>query len=549
MNAGAAVIFALVLGPLLYLLVASFAQPAHSLDDYFFGERKVRPSDFVDTTFMYGVQIAALVLFVTWSYTYGAWALLVPLFWAIGYLLFSLALFLPRVRASFFSSSFGTLHAFLGNVHDSKALAVVAALVTLTALAGPAMFEPYFTAGAIAAALGSDEAHQANIQMLCFLCFVAISAIYLVIGGFRTVVATNRWQLFIGYTAFNVFLGFLIFQVPGFNTGVRDNFAAFMLLFAVSLLILSLLIQWRQRQWDVLSTLSHSISTALFLALLVVHSSDFSPRLMGSFFAGQFGEMFNWYALVGLFIANAMYQFVDVGQWQRVLAIDISDGSGASDAHVKTVAISNLIAGLASSVSWCVAIFFGLFLKSAMPSSDPSNVISGLLARLVSNGDAVGAFLLVTALLAIMFSTLDALCSAVSFTVQNDIFRQKRVLVARFVTVLILIVYIAYYLFMRAVTGEKLDAILYASWSLQIGLLPAVVAALGNRRSPAAAILSIVGGTFGALLLLFMGMANQVFELAPILALAGSLIGFGIGTAADLWLDRHKTTPDIQVQE
>ena len=128
--------------------------------------------------------------------------------------------------------------------------------------------------------------------------------------------------------------------------GSPDNFAAFMLLFAVSLLILSLLIQWRQRQWDVLSTLSHSISTALFLALLVAHSSDFSPRLMGSFLAGQFGEMFNWYALVGLFIANAMYQFVDVGQWQRVLAIDISDGSGASDAHVKTVAISILLQGL-----------------------------------------------------------------------------------------------------------------------------------------------------------------------------------------------------------
>jgi hypothetical protein len=163
-NAGAAVIFALVLGPLLYLLVASFVQPAHSLDDYFFGERKVRPSDFVDTTFMYGVQIAALVLFVTWSYTYGAWALLVPLFWAIGYGLFSLALFLPRVRASFFSSSFGTLHAFLGKVHDSKAIAVIAALVTLAALAGPAMFEPYFTAAAIATALGSDATHQADLS-------------------------------------------------------------------------------------------------------------------------------------------------------------------------------------------------------------------------------------------------------------------------------------------------------------------------------------------------------------------------------------------------
>ena len=57
--------------------------------------------------------------------------------------------------------------------------------------------------------------------MLCFLCFVAISAIYLVIGGFRTVVATNRWQLFIGYTAFNVFLGFLIFQVPDLIWEVR----------------------------------------------------------------------------------------------------------------------------------------------------------------------------------------------------------------------------------------------------------------------------------------------------------------------------------------
>ena len=75
-------------------------------------------------------------------------------------------------------------------------------------------------------------------------------------------VITNRWQLAVGYTAFNIVIGLLLTQLEAPNAEKRTAFAAIFLIAAGTLLIISLIVQLLQRRADPLSTFSHVVSTA-----------------------------------------------------------------------------------------------------------------------------------------------------------------------------------------------------------------------------------------------------------------------------------------------
>jgi hypothetical protein len=179
-------------------------------------------------------------------------------------------------------------------------------------------------------------------------------------------------------------------------------------------------------------------------------------------------------------------------------------------------------------------------LKMAYPAEDPYTVLSTLLNRLPPGDNALIAFLYVGALIAIMFSTLDALCSAVSFTVHVDLFHGKRVIVAKLLTIALLCFYVMYYLFLKRLTGDQLDAILYASWSLQVALMPAVLTALFALRAYTATMFSLIAGVVGATILMPLGMTDQVFELAPSLALLFAIAGFIIGWVLERIIGRRQ---------
>jgi Na+/pantothenate symporter len=543
-----AIVLATFLSPLIYLLIAALSKPASSVADLLYANRTLSPADYADTTFMYGVQVAALVLFVAWGYQYGLFALVVPFFWAVGYLGFSLALNIPRLRDTFLSANFGTLHSFLAREHSGKSIAWIAAGVSLVALAGPAMYEPFFVAGTIANGLGFAAADVGKMQLLVFLLFVVVSAIYLTIGGFRTVAQTNKWQLFVGYTAFNAFLALLIYNLNAVPSDVRSYFSMLFLLLSLSMAAVAWVVQLKQAKRDLLTVSSHLLAGVFFaLTYLTLPAATASTSFV-SFIASQFVQPFPWVALVGLLIANGLYQFVDVGQWQRLLALDASGGKATSTeeeraAAMRQVARANLLAGTASALSWCVAVFFGVLMKVAYPQEDPFSILGTALNRLAPFDNPLVAFLFVMAIIAIMFSTLDALCASVSFTVQTDWFgigtsssesqQRSALLRARIITLGLIVIYVLYYLWLRDRTAGQPDAILYASWSLQIGLLPAVLAALFSRKSWWGSVLSMIGGAIGAMYLVAAGKADLVFELGPILALGGAAVGFAVGMVLD----------------
>ena len=142
-------LWAVLSGPIVYLLAILFSPAPVTRRDYHYASRRLTPQEYVDTTLMYALQVTAIALFATWGYLYGLGAALVPLFWGLGYLLISWLVRSGRLDEFIQSDSFGTLHQFIAQGGKYPLVSRLAAIITLLAISGPAMFEAFFTASIV----------------------------------------------------------------------------------------------------------------------------------------------------------------------------------------------------------------------------------------------------------------------------------------------------------------------------------------------------------------------------------------------------------------
>ena len=61
------VLWSVLSGPIVYLLAILFSPTPASRRDYHYANRKLTPQEYVDTTLMYALQVAAIALFATQS--------------------------------------------------------------------------------------------------------------------------------------------------------------------------------------------------------------------------------------------------------------------------------------------------------------------------------------------------------------------------------------------------------------------------------------------------------------------------------------------------
>ncbi len=240
-------------------------------------------------------------------------------------------------------------------------------------------------------------------------------------------------------------------------------------------------------------------------------------------------------ALVSLFVANAFYQLVDVGNWQRILSVDTEMKGGESttkNLHYKDVLAASLNnIGISSPLTWVVAIIMGLCAKLININSQSEDAMKLIIKYILSTRDSSSQILLVlliTSMVAIMFSTIDALVSATSFTITNDIFEESKKLelnVHRRITVGVIIIQLVFYLFISSIAKDSAPSILYLCWSFQIAFVPAVISSLFNIHQKQSTLLSsILGGCLAAFLPLYIAGPNSVYEWSPMLALFGSIV-------------------------
>lgn len=413
-------------------------------------------------------------------------------------------------------------------------------------LAGPAMVEAFTVGRIIGVALPAfGPAGGVGIA----LAFLMVSLIYMTRSGFPGVVRLNQIQMTIGYGGFCVALAgamILFKDLVSPNTSASLSFAGL----AATICIARLKITHDVSTRKYLAGLDPKVAprqtadllglSAVGVAVLSFTASGIFSLMNGAFsgdggaFPNAFGGAstfgFTFLATLSLFMANAFYQFVDVTQWQRLLSLTVDKEKFSETCSMFRTNI--ITGGLCSSLTWILAIMFGFFLRTIFPDPTISayDVLPMFFVKLLENGsDLAGPllFLFVAALVAIMFSTLDAIVAATAFTVQEDLLGIESVkaslLLARSATVLVVFLQLIFYLLLSVASGDRIDAVLYICWSFQLSMLPVVFGLImGRAGSYPARIASMAAGCLGALAPLAFGTAADAYEISPTAAIAFS---------------------------
>jgi hypothetical protein len=540
----------LMIGPILYILLTLTSRRPSSVDDYQFGERRLNPSDVVDASIMYGLQIAAISLFATWGFQFGVAALVVPLFWVLGYFLICVALSNRFLENFAKDSEFRTLHGFLADHGRVRSIRITAALLTLVGLAGPAMVEAFTVGRAIGAAIPTfGDVGGAGLA----LGFLAVSLIYMTSGGFPGVVKLNQFQMMFGYGGLCASIaGLMLMSMNKVGSTTTFSLALCCLLASVAMLVIKIRHDRQTHLYlyafhsdsgtkqtlDVMGLAASSIGAIAFLIVVIISyfsvSTDPIDAQKPAWLGTSTGYGFTLLATISLFVANAFYQFVDVTQWQRLVSLSVNKNNLSQSAAMLRSNILN--GGIGSSLTWVIAILFGVFLRSLFPDPDanPYTLIQAVIAEVLQFEGAWSGpliFILVASLLAIMFSTLDAIVSATSFTVQEDLIGIDRarasVFLARTLTVGVVFVQLMFYLGIGFLAGDRVDAVLYICWSFQLAMMPVVAGLiLGRGGSYPARFISLISGATGALLPLMLGTPDRAYEISPIMAFSAALVAY-----------------------
>ncbi len=525
------VLWSVLSGPLVYLVAILVSPTPVSRREYHYASRRLEPQEYVDTTLMYALQVAAIALFATWGYLYGLSAVLVPLFWGLGYLIIAHLVRTGRLDEFIRSDSFGTLHQFIGWGGKYPVVSKLAAVLTLLAISGPAMFEAFFTASVVERTLASQGGISASALAVLFLAF---STIYMLRGGYTGAVRLDRIQLATGYLAFVALAAGLLLSVSKPATATPVIALSFVLVGCTVTIFVG---RWRHGRLvgrrDSFGMACTGVAalcalTPLGFAITLHGASDSMVSLRSVLFPDTFSPL----AILSLLVANALYQLVDVGQWQRLLSLNPFTQGNERARDIVIGSLKNI--AVASPLTWVIAIVFGATLKTISVDADAYQATYLLVDHILSLqplAKNVLLTLLMVSLVAIMLSTIDALVSATGFTITNDIFGRNpdnspKLAFDRIVTLITLVTQLAFYLVVKKLSGDKTDAVLYLCWSFQIAFAPSVWAALSRRDFGQPALLaSLCIGILAAVGPLLALGPDSVYEYSPWCALVGAVAG------------------------
>jgi len=506
------IIIVLILPLILSLRKVWVVGKAKSISDFFLNDRKMDSSDFINTTVSYGYQVAAISLFAYWGFTYGFWTIWVPIFWAAGFYILRYLNDNDYLDLFYNNHAGNTLHGFLGHQYNYKELGRLAGLTSILGLSGTAFFEADFTSKLI-----SNAAFSNNFWWYIgiFIFFVFIVLIYIIYGGLKTIVITNKVQLSLGFIFFNAFVVFIFIKII-FDGFLYSGFILYTLGF-LSVFILNLLYPKFKRYHPANFKKSYSTPLVISLSFYIIGAVYvlFSLTYNGIVIKDSYHDFFmtqnfcnilslGWVPLISLLLANALWQIVDVSNWQRMAAIN--------DTMVKKEEISRTLTfiGYYSAITWIIAILFGMGLKYYLSSiTDASLALQEFTQKYFLSQNIFEFIFIISfffSLIFIMLSTLDSLISAISYTTYYDVIyqRQKKLSGARIWTFIYTIVFLLLYILIR-LKVNKVDDILYTFYSFQLALFPCIIVLFFNLKfHKYAAYSSIIGGIIGTLIPFFV---------------------------------------------
>ncbi|WP_422005375.1 hypothetical protein [Roseivirga pacifica] len=511
-----------------------------TIDEFFTADGDLDESSFIDTSVAYAYQIAAISLFAYWGFEYGFWTIWVPIFWGAGYFLLAYLTKRGYVSKFLIKNTGDTIHGLLKNHYKVRALGILAGIASMLGLAGTAFFEAEFTANIAANLLNSSqtlEGNADNFSIWIFISFVVIALMYIIIGGQRAIVKTDAVQLRVGFISFMFFFGGLI----GITHSMGYIYSS-TLIFILCLVLIGLLIYVYQRlSKTVLDSKSYNIifitGALLFVTAFVIaanittQTAKVTTDNFASFWeSNRMSNIFvlGFPALISLLIANVTWQIVDVSNWQRISSIrNTPDFKKRLQSTLQYV-------GIYSPITWVFAIFLGMSIKMLLINElgGAYNSFSNSLVWLMQSDNVffnVLPLIMLICMVLIMFSTLDSLILAISFTVQKDIFnldgkRDSNITRFKMGTIGITVALFVFYVFSRTYVTE-IDSILYTFYAFQIGLLPAILFALTSKSfNKYAAVSSLIVGIVVPIVVFIVGLSP--YDWTALITFFASLITF-----------------------
>ncbi len=367
-------IVALVFSPILVYLVAALIEKRRvtTSSEFFLAAGQVSSFEFANSSIGYGFQIASVSIFFAWGYLFGFGALVNPVFWGVGIALF--AWLLPRMKS--YLGSGKTLHGYLGERYNSRALEVVASLVTLIAFLGTFVAEL-----AWGSAVFKMFSPNPVIVGAILTGMAVVIAIYLVRAGQLNAMRTDQVQLVFTYLGF-LALGVTLLWLAG-NGDAHAKAMSFILSGALvfSLVIMSIMI-WRQIKVERRLATSERFTVTQFvrpvlLALLAVAVFLLAANLIRSWPDAEsvraavaqpnFFDLSQGMAnLLALALLPLFWQFVDVTMWQRLAAVQLSPETGSSSRErLRPIRVGLQRFAFESPVTWLFAIIIGIALRYA----------------------------------------------------------------------------------------------------------------------------------------------------------------------------------------
>ncbi len=199
--------------------------------------------------------------------------------------------------------------------------------------------------------------------------FVVVTLGYVLYGGLKAVISSDKLQLKFGYIFFNIFIIYTFVKIIQ-NGYVWTGFILLLSSLLVSLLLLfyfypklnkinSAVFKRKYTSTILISTLSYIIALIYLVANTSLDAINIKDSLSFFLESQQMRNVLSLgnLSLISLLFANSLWQIVDISNWQRF--------SSLSNTQSKKKEISKALSFTAiySPITWLLAIFFGMGLK------------------------------------------------------------------------------------------------------------------------------------------------------------------------------------------
>ena len=525
-----------ILIPLAIYLISGMAarDEIRTPDDFFIAYKKVGTTPFSNSSIAYGFQVATVYPFIIWAAT-GSISLAIAntFFWGVGILVFSLVV--PKLEE--FIGSDKTLHGFIGEKYKSTGLRLTTSYLTILGIAGVALAEIVWGSSVLSVLIGDSK----PVMYLILFLMILYVLLYILRGGLLSSIRTDQIQLIFSYLGVFVIIGYSIFIL--IKNSITLNFSAS---FSLIVLIISLagILLYRKFHFLKPETLkdkstgimkfSNILISSLFIIVICL-SLYLLPKInfkgvKTSLAIGNFGIL----TLIAYSLMPLLFQFCDMTNWQRILAVEVLDKNDKNKV-INNITKGLRIYGFESPFSWFSIIALGAFVALAFPSiiakGDPFYNIPNLLVSSAEWYERLFGYIYIISILAIMLSTVDSAIAAImfAFTYDANPFSREildtkdktkiennteRIMKTGKMFSMLIIVFLSFYVFIDyfQLGGVNFIGMLFAFYTAQLSFAIPVVGAILFKNLPRRefVILSVISSaTFGV----FSGIYITIKEL------------------------------------